>query len=203
MRHFALLLIIAVMLGGVSCSRVQHPQRTPEQEALIEQELRGLLYKTVLLLRKGDSESLVQAESMLLLAQELRFNDARILDGLGCLAWRRGDMDLASRYFRDSIAKDPNYDRPYVHLASIAESRGDVSTAKELLVMALKINPMNYRARNNLMALLVDKEGDVPQAYRELLKVKEGVGEIDPIFEHNNQYLHGRLQAFANKKSSH
>lgn len=164
---------------------------TLEQELAREGKLRRLLLKATLEMKNADFHSLGRAEAALELARDLVPNDARVTDGLGCIEWRRGNIEMAEYLFKKAVEFNPEYDRAYAHLALIAESRGDIWAAIELFNIALRKNPLNYMARNNLGALLYERDelGAVDERLKraklEFLKVSEGMETTDAVIKQN------------------
>ena len=134
-------------------------------------------------MRKGDLEGFSNAHALLELAYEIAPGDPRVLDGFGCLAWRRGQVNLAEDYFKKALELDETYDPAYAHLALVAESKGEYQAARELLGLALRHNPLNYRARNNLAQALITRGGSSQKqrAYLELRKSYYAGGIEDPV----------------------
>ncbi len=160
------------------------PPLTPEERAFREQKVRELLKQGNRELRAGDWHSLDRAQASYSTARELFPDDPRVIDGLGCVAWRKGNAQLAEFYFKRAVELSPIYDRPLAHLALVAESRGHHRAAAELLAQALAVNPLNYRARNNYAAVLINtnRTGEpLAEAHRELLKAYALAGPEDPI----------------------
>lgn len=158
---------------------------SPEQLAAKEQKLVSLLTIATQDLR---ANKLAPAEAALKLAQELSPDDPRVLDGLGCVAWRRGNYDLAEEFFKRALSQNGLYDRGYMHLAFIAAERGDSRAAEELLRISLQLNPLNFRARNNLAAELLDagaRPGARAEAYNELLIAIQSAQKADVVLGEN------------------
>lgn len=130
---------------------------SPEQAAMQEQQVQLLITKSIDEMTKDARAALDSANNALELARDLDPRDPRVLDGLGCVEWRRGNHDLAAYFFEKALKADPNYDRAYVHLALYEELNQRPDSAERLLRTAIKLNPMNFRARNNYAALLLDK----------------------------------------------
>jgi len=187
----------------------------PETAAYREQKIRMLLTEGNKQLgqgdRLGDWDSFDRAQAAYEAARELDSGDARIIDGLGCVAWRKGNPKLAEFYFKRAIELNADYDRPIAHLALVAESRGHRHASLELLRRALQLNPLNFRARNNYAALLM-KEGEraelqasplskdrseerseeLSEAHRELLKAYELAGPEEELITRNISLLSKR-----------
>ena len=71
-----------------------------------------------------------------------------------------------------------------MHLALLAEREGDAKRATELLTTAIKLNPLNFRARNNLAAILLEQR--YPHAaIRKLLEAYGSGAEKDVVILHN------------------
>ena len=163
------------------------------QELAQEEKLVELLSVATLEMRQKTTAAYSRALAALELAREMSARDPRVLDALGCVEWRRKNYNLAEYFFRETLRENPNYDRAYAHMAMIAERKGDIKAAQELLLYALQLNPMNYRARNNFAALLIDHKAkdrkSSQKAYDELLKVYQSGAAEDPVLEYNLELL--------------
>lgn len=173
--------LLLVLLGIVGCVPSAQLVLSPEQMAAKDQKLVSLLTIATQALR---ASKLPQAEAALKLAQELSPDDPRVLDGLGCVEWRRGNHALAEEFFRQALFENRLYDRGYMHLALVAAEQRDHEAAKELLQIALQLNPLNFRARNNLAAELLDS-GDKDKAYQELLVAVQSAQKSDVVLSEN------------------
>lgn len=192
---------IAVFLfGAAGCLRM--PQETDiVREYTQEQKVLELLSQGTEALRRQTPDGVDFAHGAYTLAYELKPRDARVQDGLGAVAFFRGQLNDAEAFFKSAAALDPNYDRPYAHLALVAEKRGDLTAARELLLIALRMNPLNYRARNNYATLLLAQPGgaltdrrSVEQAYKHLLRVYQTVGVEDPVASVNMAVARSRRE---------
>lgn len=210
-----LILFLLTLLFAVGCIQ-RAPRIDAEYEASAESKVRQLLRLGTAELRQsvslpgpppnpgaqssGPSEtSLERAEAFFQLALELKPEDSRALDGLGSIAFRRGERLVALRYFQRAIMREPQYDRPYEHLAAVAGQNGDSEAAKSLLLRAIDINPLNFRARNNL-ALLLRREfgGERPKdnlATSELLRGLAALSVAAPKLPDDQGPLERNLQA--------
>jgi len=165
------LIVLVLSLSGCSLPGRESPDI--EKSLRLEVSIQKLLVQAVDSLRRGDAHSLEDAESALLVARELDPQDARILDGLGCVALRRGDLSEAKALFQQSISARRDYDRPYAHLAEIAETQGDISAARELLEIAVRLNPLNPQTRTNYALFLREHLRDEAAAKQEMEKAKQ------------------------------
>lgn len=156
----------------------------PEEEVFVEQKVKLLLSKGNKFLLKAAGLSVAKAYYQV--ARELKPNDPRVIDGLGAVAWREGNIELALYYFKRAYSLDSKYDRPLVHLALVAEKRGDLLAAKELLLKAIEINPLNYRAKNNLAVLIRRYEQDRDKkGLAKLYQAYALAGNDDPVLNYN------------------
>ncbi len=146
--------MVALLLAGSFGCVKRTNLLTIEQQHNREQLLQRLLSVGVDALRAGSEADLLIASDAFSFAAELAPTDRRVLDGLGVLAWRRCKLAEAKRLFQRAISSDPEYSRPYAHLAIIAEAEGDIRAALELLRIALERNPLNYPARKHRELLL-------------------------------------------------
>lgn len=176
----------------VGCAR--SAPLSPEEQTLREQRIRQLLSSGNRSLRAGD-EGLDAALASYTIARELAPEDPRVLDGLGCVAWRKGNIDMAEMYFRRAAELDSRYDRPVAHLALVAEARGHRRAALGLLVRAVQMNPLSFRARNDFAAeiLRIHRSGkELGEAHREILKALELAGPDEPVLRFNLEELNRR-----------
>ncbi|MBL7663353.1 hypothetical protein JNK13_11440 [bacterium] len=144
-------LLSLVILTCTGCFKPARPDATTL--ARRDQELKSLLTQAVIGLRKNTTEGRDQALGALTVAIELAPQDARVLDGLGSLYFQEENYQAAKSYFKRAIAADPQYSRPYAHLALIARKESNQSEAERLSRIALKKNPLNFRARNNFAVI--------------------------------------------------
>ena len=95
-------------------------------------------------------------------------------DGLGCVAFLRGDLGAAEDLFRTALRVAPDYPQALGNLALLHEVRGERVAAHSLYERALASEPRNFRARLNYAAFL-EGENDrtlTRRAYIELLKAR-------------------------------
>jgi len=142
----------------------------------------------------NSKDSLDRATASLMIAKELNAFDPRVWDGLGSVEYRKRNYDQAEKYFKEAIRLNPGYDRPYVHLALIAEQRGDIIASYQLLRMAIHKNPTNFKARNNLAVLLSKYSGDdqtlKKSAYTEITNAKAIAG-TEMLIDKNSRIIRG------------
>lgn len=177
---------LIVVLGGCSVGR----PLTAHELVVREQQIVKLLRVAVVSLRDGSPEALELARGALEDASGLDANDARVLDGLGCLAWLEGDVSQAEDMFKKAIAYDRSYDRPYAHLALVAEYRGHHLAAGQLYQIATSMNPLNYRSANNYAVFqlsLSDSAEDRFRARQWLMRARANDPVADGLIEHNKR----------------
>ena len=183
-------IILLYSLLFAACTAAHAPPA--EEQALREQKIRELLKSGTRLLRAGAWDDLDRAQAAFTLARSLRFDDPRAIDGLGCVAWRKGNAELAELYFQRALEIEPAYDRSLAHLALVAESRGHLRAANELLQRAVIMNPLNFHSRNNYAALIMKTDRDkssLAEAHRQLLQAYQLAGSEDPIVDGNLNLL--------------
>jgi Flp pilus assembly protein TadD len=142
-----LLLICLLMLSGCVMTRLQSFEEVNEAQRLVDQG--------TLLIREGELEA---AKASFMVALEMASN-AAAFDGLGCVYLLKGSFDLAEEYFWRAYEVDANYNNSLGNLAILYELRGDYKRAKELYLRSLGEDPINFRARNNYAAFLLDTGG--------------------------------------------
>ncbi len=184
----SLILLLMVSSSLTSC----FPKVTLEELIARQAKVEQLLTSATLLMREENSDSLAQSEAQLRLALELAPEDVRVIDGLGCVAWRRKDLRRAEQYFRTAIEINPGYGRGIAHLAAVAKSRGNLREADRLYQLALEISPLDYRARNDRAALVLKSLNSADSrvlAERELRKALSLSGGNQEIIRANLRLL--------------
>lgn len=174
--------LLILLFGG--CAGSTSGQLTLQEQLSLEGKIRELVESAVVEMRTGTPAALDRAQASLEVARDINPNDPRVIDGLGCVEWRRGNLKLAEHFFRRALQLDSNYDRALAHLALILEARGDKNSARLLLQQSVQMNPLNYRNRNNYAALLLD-QGETEESYRQLLRAAESGGREEPEIKSN------------------
>ena len=73
-------------------------------------------------------------------------NDPRVLDMLGCVYFRMGDLHSSRRHFEDALRLDPAYARATTNLGILEFASGDLVAASQLFASAIEANPAEYQA---------------------------------------------------------
>jgi tetratricopeptide (TPR) repeat protein len=103
-------------------------------------------------------------------------------DGLGCVAFLRGDFLGAEAFFVKAHQMDESYHEAIGNLALLYEHLGYLDQAQELYQYVIDQNPDNFRARNNFAVFL--KEQQLPaQARTHLLKAE--ASSFHPLVRNN------------------
>ena len=165
--------VMIVLLSG--CVAVPQGQVPLQDRLAIEGKIRELVETATVAMRVGTPSALDRAQAALEVARDINPDEARVVDGLGCVEWRRGNHRLAEKFFKQALELNPDYDRAFAHLAMVAEADGDRNAARTLLQTAVKMNPLNYRSRNNYAALLLE-DGQTKAAYQQLLRAVQSGG---------------------------
>jgi len=88
----------------------------------------------------------------------------------------KGDLASAEKIYQGMSSADPANPYPYIRLAQIAYGRQDWNGSKDFYERALKVDPKNFVANNNLAWLLIDHDQKVDLA----LKYAESAREANP-----------------------
>jgi Flp pilus assembly protein TadD len=178
------LLVIAAFCGGCA------PPPSPEPMSVDFIEARRFIDAGTVHLRSGEFD---QAAA----AFDVAFQMAALpeaLDGLGCVAFMRGELEIAARFFRAAYERDPTYGQALGNLALVLESSGDAGGAAASYKRALELDPRNFRARTNHAAFIARQNGSTvlpgTDAQRELLRAR--VVHPHPLIEWN---LRGGLES--------
>lgn len=169
--------LLLVGLGGCVAAEPASPDVQRMHDAL------ELVDRGVALLRE---EALEEAAASFHLSLQL-VPLPQSLDGLGCVAFRLGELEEARRYFEAAYRLDEGYETALGHLAMVAEAQGDQLTAHRLYRAALEAEPRDVRARNNLAVLLARAAND-PVAARQHLVQAQQLAPL-PTIERNLEIL--------------
>lgn len=133
----------------------------------------------VLCLKLGDVQ---RAKAHFTLALEFA-PVAAAVDGLGAAAFLEGDLEEAGRLFERAFSMDAGHAASLTNLGIFHEAMGDADEAEVWYMRALRKNPGDYRARNNLAALQYDRNSD-PETVQEMLMQAQALS-LHPVIEHN------------------
>ncbi len=157
MKYYYIMLLICC----VGC--VARQQFHPDKEQL---SLR-LVDQGTALMHNG---KLDQAQAAYQAAREIN-NSALAVDGLGCVAYRRGDIKYAERLFWEAYHLDHEYNHPLANLAFLYEEQGEHERALRLYREVLALEPEDVEARNNFAGFLANQKR-LYEAREELLKAE-------------------------------
>ena len=168
-----LLSILIIFLFGCSYNQAFDLENHTEALRLVDQ---GTQY-----LRLADLD---RAEAAFRVAVQLE-QLPRAYDGLGCVAFLRGEYLEAEKYFINAYQIGDNYSHALANLALLYESQGLLSKASQLYVRAIKENPKNVSVRNNYAVHLfeIDNRGSSILAQNEFLEAQALVNH--PLIEDN------------------
>ena len=110
-----------------------------------------LIREGVIDLRQKDLDG---AEAAFQTALEVQ-PQAAAFDGLGCVAFVRGDTVVAREFFLKAISVDHRYSEARLNLAILLEKEGDMYGANEMYRQSLELDPSNLRARVNYAAFMM------------------------------------------------
>lgn len=94
------------------------------------------------------------------------------LDGLGCIKVIQRDLSGAKRIFENITLRFPNYSSVKRNLGVLSEVEGDSVSAISYYNEALKADPSDAMARNNLAVIEYEFGEDIPRTRLELVKSK-------------------------------
>jgi Flp pilus assembly protein TadD len=83
------------------------------------------------------------AEQAIKKALELKPGNGYIIDSLGWVYFKKGNLALAEKYLKEATALSPGDPTIAEHLGEVYEKKGSLSEALEAYSRALKINPEN------------------------------------------------------------
>jgi Flp pilus assembly protein TadD len=171
-RKIVFLSVIATCLDGCFLLNIR--------DLKLEQRALELIDQAVVLMRQGNLD---KAEAAFQVSRELVSLPAS-LDGLGCIAFFRGENLIAEDFFKQALDLDFRYTEAVGNLALLYEQMGKPQKAEEYFKRAIELNPANYRIRNNYAIFLAQRDNSPRQLAREQL-AKASVLVETPIIEEN------------------
>ena len=186
MRVIKLLVITLLINSLIACSIVR------ESDVNAEHQAKELIDLGVLALQENDLD---RAEAAFDLASEIA-PIPEALDGLGCVALKRGQVRLAEYFFISAYEYDSNYTTALANLAFLYDTNGLHSDAENLYKTTLLTDPRNFKARNNYAALLADynDKKDVELSKKQLLKAEALAAH--PVIVNNLKKLGAQTEVF-------
>jgi len=169
---------IICLLATVSGCALPKPPATSENIAKASE----LVDRGVLFLRANKFD---EAQASFEAASEIGQIPAA-LDGLGCIAFLRGEPEVAIKLF-EAAYNQGGYPMALANLALVQESLGNLTVADTLYRRAIAEDPKNYKARGNFSVFMAEYLDEREEARRELLKAK--VIESTPLLIHNQRVM--------------
>ncbi|NLA58543.1 MAG: tetratricopeptide repeat protein [Firmicutes bacterium] len=108
-----------------------------------------------------------EARSELDALQELEGDSAFVLNKLGVIAVRSGDLEQGKAYFEKALAVDESYVQAYNNLGNIYREMGDLDRAIECYQLALKYDGEYATAHHNL-GVVYKQKGDIHKSVQHL-----------------------------------
>lgn len=165
MIRYLVLVVMGMTLSGCA---VQQPVPFRPEEHLRSLEL---VDQGVAFMRAG---RLDEAEAAFRVAVQLS-NIPNAYDGLGSVAFLRGNFSRAEKLFLQAYEQDSEYVHSLGNLALLYEFAGEKALAEQLYQRAIEEDPENFRVRNNFAVFVYEHyrgEDMRGRARRELLGAK-------------------------------
>ncbi len=179
---FRKILLIVITLTFAGCLVTEPPSMDAIHRA------RELVDQGVIYLELGELE---RAEATFRVAFEVA-EIPQSLDGLGCVAFLRGDFESAEKLFNQAYALDPAYTYVLGNLALLYEQQGAAEKSLALYQRAIELNPANFQFRNNFGVFLKQKL-DYPNL--SVSELRKGAAlSPDPLIEYNLKQLGVNLE---------
>lgn len=154
---FALSFLISGCMGA--------PIVAPDFNA--RREAQDLVDNGTLLLRQGElSRAQAAFESSWAISPS-----PQALDGLGCVAFLRGEEMEAEELFTRAVSFDEGYSHALSNLALLYEKQGKHEKARTLFEKGLISDPKNFQARNNY-GVFLQEIGEEGGARSEILRAE-------------------------------
>ena len=159
--------LMGILLSIVACAPL-----APKSSGAALDTARRLVDRATLALRAGDLDAAQAGYEVALQNAPL----ASAIDGLGCVAFLRGEYPTAATLFERAYAQDPGSASALFNLAMVQEVLGREELARQLYERGIELNPRDARGRANYAALLADRSRSngrsALEARRELLRAQ-------------------------------
>lgn len=143
-----MMLVIPFFMSGCLVHEQPAPPSLGEQQNAI-----GLIDRGTAYLRSGDFDL---AKAAFEVSYQLK-PSAEALDGLGSVAFVKGDFITARDYFLDAYYHDETYAESLAHLGILYDFLGFHDEAQQLYIRSVSLQPDNPASRNNYGALLYQR----------------------------------------------
>lgn len=114
-------------------------------------------------------------------AYQINRNDPEIINNLGVISKRRGNVAAAKRYYESALALRPEYTECLNNMALLDMDEGNFAEAEKKLSDALNIRPNDAEANFN-MALVKERSGDKESAVLYYMNFLRNAREEKPTF---------------------
>lgn len=177
MRPSSLCLLVLLMVNLTGCVMPQSPNPAKQAQAL------SLIDQGTIALRAGELD---RAEATFQAAWEIDELPAAV-DGLGCVAFLRGDSKRAEELFIQAYQMDDDYTEALGNLALLYEANGLSENARQLFERAIAENPGNARVRNNFAAYLKERareDGDSERSAQTSARARQELFKAHALSPH-------------------
>ena len=127
----------------------------------------GIKEKRFRINRLMELGQLDEARSELDTLRELEGDSAFVLNKLGIIAVRSGELEQGKEYFERALAVDEGYVQAYNNLGNICREIGDLDQAVEYYQLALKYDGEYATAHHNL-GVVYKQKGDIHKSVEHL-----------------------------------
>ena len=122
-----------------------------------------------------------QTWAILTAANQIKADDPEVLNNLGLVAKRRGELETAKEYYGRALKIKPDYPECLNNRAVVDMEEGTYANAKLNLARALALKPTFADASFN-MALVHEREGNPKEAVRYYMQFLKHAQDARPTF---------------------
>ena len=181
-----LVVVIVIALVIRLSGRSNKKEIVPEGQVAPQVTASQMSQAEVKRLKKSADDSFASGDmnqtwAILTAANQIKADDPEVLNNLGLVAKRRGELETAKEYYSSALKIKPDYPECLNNRAVVEMEEGNYAKAKLNLARALALTPTFADASFN-MALVHEREGNPKEAVKYYMQFLKHAQDVKPTF---------------------